>query len=172
MSQPYKQPVSVLVVIHTPQLDVLLLERAGNPGLWQSVTGSREGDEALATLGKGNVASLHRSRRSRQTFSNGYAAFKVAVPGHIPQLVCQRIQYFADIIFLCSCITFGKALADAVVAGVKHHLGAGLSIKNLNITADNVTRCSIIMLIPYLGNTFGISNMDRIAIIYLNNTGR
>lgn len=48
MSLAFKQPVSVLVVIHTPQLDVLLLERAGNPGLWQSVTGSREGEEALA----------------------------------------------------------------------------------------------------------------------------
>ena len=86
--------------------------------------------------------------------------------------MCQGVQYFADIIFICSCITFGKALADAVVAGVKHHFCAGLGIKNLNITADNVTRCSIIMLIPYLGNTFGISNIDRIAIIYLNNTGR
>lgn len=44
----YKQPVSVLVVIHTPALDILLLERAAHPGYWQSVTGSREGDEALA----------------------------------------------------------------------------------------------------------------------------
>lgn len=42
-----KQPISVLVVIYTPELDVLLLERAGHPGFWQSVTGSREGDEAL-----------------------------------------------------------------------------------------------------------------------------
>lgn len=42
-----KQPVSVLVLIHTPQLDILLLERAGPSGLWQSVTGSREGEESL-----------------------------------------------------------------------------------------------------------------------------
>lgn len=56
MSPAFKQPVSVLVVIHTPQLDVLLLERAGNPGLWQSVTGSREGDEALATTALREVA--------------------------------------------------------------------------------------------------------------------
>jgi dATP pyrophosphohydrolase len=34
----YKKPVSVLVVIHTPALDVLLLERARHPGFWQSVT--------------------------------------------------------------------------------------------------------------------------------------
>lgn len=42
-----KQPVSVLVVIYTSDLDVLLLERADHPNYWQSVTGSREGDEAL-----------------------------------------------------------------------------------------------------------------------------
>lgn len=35
-----KLPESVLVVIHTPALDVLLLERAQRPGFWQSVTGS------------------------------------------------------------------------------------------------------------------------------------
>lgn len=43
----YKQPVSVLVVIHTANLDVLLLERADHPGYWQSVTGSCEPGEAL-----------------------------------------------------------------------------------------------------------------------------
>ncbi len=43
----YKIPISVLVVIHTPALDVLLLERAKHPGLWQSVTGSMEGGEIL-----------------------------------------------------------------------------------------------------------------------------
>lgn len=43
----YKQPRSVLVVIHTAEGQVLLLERADRPGFWQSVTGSCEGDEAL-----------------------------------------------------------------------------------------------------------------------------
>ena len=38
----YKLPVSVLVVIHTLELRVLLLERARRPGFWQSVTGSLE----------------------------------------------------------------------------------------------------------------------------------
>lgn len=41
----YKQASSVLVLIHTPQLDILLLERAGFRDGWQSVTGSREGAE-------------------------------------------------------------------------------------------------------------------------------
>ncbi len=43
----YKIPVSVLVIIHTPELQVLLLERADHPGYWQSVTGSQDPDESL-----------------------------------------------------------------------------------------------------------------------------
>ena len=38
----YKIPESVLVVIHTANLEVLLIERADHPGYWQSVTGSRD----------------------------------------------------------------------------------------------------------------------------------
>ena len=40
--RPFKIPESVLVVIHTPALDVLLIERADAPGYWQSVTGSKD----------------------------------------------------------------------------------------------------------------------------------
>jgi dATP pyrophosphohydrolase len=42
-----KIPVSALVVIHTPALEVLLLERADRPASWQSVTGSQHQGEAL-----------------------------------------------------------------------------------------------------------------------------
>ena len=41
-ARPFKIPQSVLVVIHTPALDVLLIERADQPGFWQSVTGSQD----------------------------------------------------------------------------------------------------------------------------------
>lgn len=37
-----KIPQSVLVVIHTAQLQVLLLQRTGQPEFWQSVTGSKD----------------------------------------------------------------------------------------------------------------------------------
>lgn len=47
-TRPHKIPESVLVVIHTPALEVLLLERADAPGYWQSVTGSKDrADEPL-----------------------------------------------------------------------------------------------------------------------------
>ncbi len=51
----YKIPVSVLVVIHTPDLQVLLMERADRPDFWQSVTGSMEADEALPDTARREV---------------------------------------------------------------------------------------------------------------------
>ena len=46
----------MLVVIYTPALDVLVLERKNAPGFWQSVTGSLDHeDEALAVTAKREV---------------------------------------------------------------------------------------------------------------------
>ncbi len=42
-----KFSVSVLVVIHTADGQVLLMERADAPGFWQSVTGSQDEGETL-----------------------------------------------------------------------------------------------------------------------------
>lgn len=39
---PFKIPESVLVVIHTPALNVLLIRRTGGDEHWQSVTGSKD----------------------------------------------------------------------------------------------------------------------------------
>jgi dihydroneopterin triphosphate diphosphatase len=49
----YKQPFSVLVLVYTPDLMVLLIERADYPDHWQSVTGSQEpGESLLATASR------------------------------------------------------------------------------------------------------------------------
>ena len=45
MAPLHKIPVSVLVVVHTADLHVLLLERARGPGYWQSVTGSLDRED-------------------------------------------------------------------------------------------------------------------------------
>ncbi|MFP5405278.1 MAG: dihydroneopterin triphosphate diphosphatase [Gammaproteobacteria bacterium] len=45
----FKIPESVLVVIHTLDLRVLLLERADHPGFWQSVTGSMDREDEPLT---------------------------------------------------------------------------------------------------------------------------
>ena len=42
MDTQHKIPESVLVVIHSAELEVLLIERADRPGYWQSVTGSKD----------------------------------------------------------------------------------------------------------------------------------
>lgn len=52
----YKIPVSTLIVIHTPDPRVLLLERADHPGYWQSVTGSQDPGETLAQTAAREVA--------------------------------------------------------------------------------------------------------------------
>lgn len=44
-ARAFKVPQSVLVVIHTPAFEVLLIERADAPGFWQSVTGAKDRPE-------------------------------------------------------------------------------------------------------------------------------
>jgi dATP pyrophosphohydrolase len=61
----YKIPESVLVVVHTPALDVLLLQRAAQPEFWQSVTGSREPVDADLT------ATARRELREETGLSQG-----------------------------------------------------------------------------------------------------
>ncbi|MEP7102963.1 MAG: dihydroneopterin triphosphate diphosphatase [Burkholderiales bacterium] len=53
-NKPPKLPESVLVVIHTAELDVLLIARADRPGFWQSVTGSKD------TLDEPNAVTAQR----------------------------------------------------------------------------------------------------------------
>ena len=52
----YKLPVSVLVLVHTAELQVLLLERADRPGFWQSVTGSLHAGETLLQTAQRELA--------------------------------------------------------------------------------------------------------------------
>ena len=52
----FKIPQSVLVVIHTPALEVLLIQRTDAPDFWQSVTGSKDHeDEDFATTASREV---------------------------------------------------------------------------------------------------------------------
>jgi len=47
MATRYKIPVSTLIVVHARAQSVLLIERTGFPGYWQSVTGSQEPGETI-----------------------------------------------------------------------------------------------------------------------------
>jgi dihydroneopterin triphosphate diphosphatase len=64
----HKIPQSVLVVIYTPALDVLLIERADHPGYWQSVTGAK--DRARESY----VATARREVREETAIEIGSAA--------------------------------------------------------------------------------------------------
>lgn len=70
MSKAYKQPESVLVLIHTPALEILLIERAAHPGYWQSVTGSREGQETLLDTARREVAEETGIEAPADAFQN------------------------------------------------------------------------------------------------------
>ena len=66
----YKIPVSVLVVIHTPDMQVLLLERADRPGFWQSVTGSQNPGETLQQTAQREVGEVTGLDASRYTLTD------------------------------------------------------------------------------------------------------
>lgn len=83
--KPYKIPESVLVVIHTTDLHVLLIERADKPGYWQSVTGSLDApDEPLLQTAArelfeetGIVADGERTALRDWRLSNVYEIYPV-----------------------------------------------------------------------------------------------
>lgn len=54
--RPSKRPQSVLVLIHSPDNDILLIERTKHPGFWQSVTGSIEAGESAEAAAMREVA--------------------------------------------------------------------------------------------------------------------
>jgi dihydroneopterin triphosphate diphosphatase len=120
--KPYKIPESVLVVIHTADLQVLLIERADKPGYWQSVTGSLDApDEPLLTtatrelfeetgivadgehivLRDWNLSNIYeiypvwRHRYAPGVTQNTEHVFSVQVPRDIPIMLSPRehVQY-------------------------------------------------------------------------------
>lgn len=111
MISSYKIPESVLVVIHTADLQVLLVRRADVQDFWQSVTGSKDAlDEAFQTTAVRevqeetgidarapgcrlidwqleNVYSIYpqwRHRYAPQVQSNTEHLFSLQVPEHTP----------------------------------------------------------------------------------------
>jgi dATP pyrophosphohydrolase len=109
MTTVYKIPRSVLVVIHTPDLQVLMMERAGWKGFWQSVTGSlareaeRFRDAAIREVreetgldatrydlrdwgieNRFEIFKKHRSRYAPGVTHNVEHVFSMAVPEPLP----------------------------------------------------------------------------------------
>ena len=116
----HKIPVSTLVVIYTPALDVLLLERADHPGFWQSVTGSQHEGETLEQTARREVAEetgvdappgaleawnlqnvyeiypVWRHRYAPGVTHNTEHVFGLRVPGRVPVTVAPREHLAAE----------------------------------------------------------------------------
>jgi dATP pyrophosphohydrolase len=114
MASAYKLPVSTLIVIHTTDLRVLLLERADHPGYWQSVTGSQDPGETLCETAirevreetgldasaytltdwrKENVYNIYpvwRHRYAPGTTHNSEHVFGLLLPTTIPVMLAPR----------------------------------------------------------------------------------
>ena len=97
---PWKRPISVLVVIHTADLRVLLLERASHPGYWQSVTGSQEEGERLIETAvrevaeeTGIIASVDEIRDWQQ--SNTFEIFTEWRHRYAPGITCNTEHVFS-----------------------------------------------------------------------------
>lgn len=113
----HKIPESVLVVVHTADLDVLLIERADKPGYWQSVTGSkdtldeplietarRELFEETGIVADGEAIALHdwqlsniyeiypvwRHRYAPGVTHNTEHVFSACVPRDVPVILSPR----------------------------------------------------------------------------------
>jgi dATP pyrophosphohydrolase len=109
MKPHFKIPRSVLVVIYTVDLQVLMLERAGWPGFWQSVTGSidHENEPLIETAAREvreetgidvaqfrledwgiennfEIFKKHRSRYAAGVTHNLEHVFGLELPGVVP----------------------------------------------------------------------------------------
>lgn len=98
----YKIPESVLVVIHTPALQVLLIRRTGGQEHWQSVTGSKDTpDEPFALTARrevleetGIVASAPGCTLTDWALENVYDIWPQWLHRYAPGVVRNRERVF------------------------------------------------------------------------------
>ncbi|MBV9189027.1 MAG: dihydroneopterin triphosphate diphosphatase [Betaproteobacteria bacterium] len=95
----HKLPISVLVVVHTVQREVLLMERALRPGYWQSVTGSLDTmDEPLERAAKREVleeTGIDGGRLQRWNVTYTFEIYKQWRNRFAPGVVHNRENVFA-----------------------------------------------------------------------------
>ncbi len=107
--RPFKIPRSVLVVIHTPDLEVLLIERADKPGAWQSVTGSLDAeDEVLADTARREVleeTGIQGGQLQNWQQENLYEIYPVWRHRYAPGVTQNREHVFSLLVDGCVAVT-------------------------------------------------------------------
>ena len=116
-----KIPESVLVVIYTPALDVLLLERADHPGFWQSVTGSRAlPDEPLRATCAREVAEETGLVPPPDAIDDWNLSHRYAIYAHWRKRYAPGVTHNTEHVFgLCVPRRFDPVLAPAEHTGFR-----------------------------------------------------
>ena len=111
----HKIPESVLVVVYTPALEVLLLERADHPGFWQSVTGSRAADhEPLPATCAREVAEETGLALPAAAFVDWNLTHRYEIYAHWRQRYAPGVTHNTEHVFgLCVPRRFDPVLAPA-----------------------------------------------------------
>ena len=147
--------------------------------LARRIAGRRVGVVALAFL----VRTRRRSReadsprflcctRRRQAFGNLHRTGQVAIAVIcVPQLVCELVQHFADIVLRIRFIRAGKARRNAVTVRQQSNSGTRCGIRNLEIAAVNGLRIGCIMFIDDRRIAAVVVNRNRIAVVLEDDAG-
>lgn len=112
MGKAFKQPVSVLVVIYRAQGEILLLERADKPGFWQSVTGSREGEDGLVETACREVAEETGIRLSVDEIENWHQQNVYEIYPHWRHRYAPGVTENVEHVFSC-CVSDRQAVSIA-----------------------------------------------------------
>lgn len=145
----YKQPVSVLVVIHTPDGQVLLLERARHPGYWQSVTGSRDGEESLRETARREVEEETGIRGAQSEFLDWQMSNRFEIFAEWRHRYAPGVTHNTEHVFSLS-----VPVPGVVVVAPGEHLGyRWLPWREAAAACFSWTNRDAILMLPYLATS-------------------
>lgn len=143
----FKIPRSVLVVIHTPRLDVLLIERADSPGFWQSVTGSLDHD--------GEPFAVAAAREAMEE-----TGLDACAPGHVLtdwglenvyEIYPQWLYRYAPGVLLNTERVFGLCIPDprpVTLSPREHRAQCWMPWRDAADQCDSASNAEAILLLP------------------------
>ncbi len=114
----YKIPVSVLVLVHTADLQVLLLERADRPGFWQSVTGSQDEGETLLQTARRELAEETGIITDAATLNDWRREHRYEIYAHWRSRYAPGVTHNTEHVF-----SLKLPLVQNIVLAPREHLG-------------------------------------------------